>query len=253
VWHYPDPSFGIYGWDGAVFFDNSLIVLAQTMSQVSGHFYNRIYLMSFLLADIPVPVELTAFAASIVGNKVILTWGTETEINNKGFEVQRSEVTNQPNEVGVSPKDGRSEWERVGFVAGYGTTSEPKTYSFTDNNINNGTYNYRLMQIDLNGTYKYSNTVEVSITGPVQYSLSQNYPNPFNPATTIKYSIPADEYVSLNVFNALGQEVAALVNGFIKAGQHTVIFDATNMASGIYYYKIESGNKVLVKKMLLLK
>ena len=88
---------------------------------------------------------------------------------------------------------------------------------------------------------------------PIEYKLSQNYPNPFNPTTTIKYSIPTDGFVKLNVFNALGEEVSTLVSAFTEAGNHIVNFEAANFSSGIYYYRLEAGDFVSMKKMILLK
>ena len=93
----------------------------------------------------------------------------------------------------------------------------------------------------------------MNVALPGESSLSQNFPNPFNPATQIEYSITENEFVSLKVYNTLGQLVKSLVSGIIKAGNHTVTFDGTKLSSGVYYYRLEAGNKVLVKKMLLTK
>jgi hypothetical protein len=184
------------------------------------------------------PVELVSFTANVSGNSVALSWKTITEKNNSGFEVQKLDI---------------SYWETIGFVGGFGTTTEPKSYSFTDNNISSGNYTYRLKQIDFDGSYKYSNQVEVEVNTPKQFALNQNYPNPFNPATQISYSIPKDGYVSLKVYNTLGQEVANLVNGMVKAGSHEVTFNASGLSSGIYYYRIDTGDNALVKKMMLIR
>ncbi|HSD62918.1 MAG TPA: T9SS type A sorting domain-containing protein [Ignavibacteriaceae bacterium] len=196
-----------------------------------------------------IPVELTAFTASAFGNNVVLNWTTASENNNRGFEIQRSERRGQTE--GLLSE--RSDWERIGFVGGFGTTTEPKSYSYTDNNLPSGNYFYRLKQIDFDGSYKYSNAVELGVNGPAEFSLSQNYPNPFNPTTQISYSIPKDGYVSLKVYNALGQEVAYLVKGMVKAGSHEVTFNASTISSGIYYYRIDAGDNVSVKKMILIK
>ncbi len=193
--------------------------------------------------DAGLPVELTSFTASVNVNKVILNWNTATETNNSGFDVERS----QRSEVG------NQSWQKIGFVAGNGTTTQPEIYSFIDKDVSNGSYVYRLKQIDFDGSYKYSKEVEVSVNVPSQFSLSQNYPNPFNPTTTIDYSIPKDGNVSLTVYNILGQQVVSLVNGNMKSGQHQVTFDASRFASGVYYYRLESNNHVMVKKMMLMK
>lgn len=184
------------------------------------------------------PVELVSFTANVSGNSVALSWKTITEKNNRGFEVQKLDISN---------------WEKIGFVGGFGTTTEPKSYSFTDNNISSGNYTYRLKQIDFDGSYIFSNEVEVEVNTPLQFALNQNYPNPFNPATKISYRIPKDGYVSLKVYNTLGQEVANLVKGMVKAGSHEVTFNASGLSSGIYYYRIDAGDYVLVKKMMLIR
>ena len=201
------------------------------------------------------PVELTSFTASAFGNNVVLNWTTATEKNNWGFEVERKVRSPASGIYAGSDKQKSvgSQWEKVGFVRGYGTTTDPKSYSFTDQNLASGNYEYRLKQIDFDGSYEYSNIVEVEVNAPLQFALSQNYPNPFNPSTQIEYTIPEDGYVSLKVYNALGQEVANLVNGIQKAGSHDLTFNASSVSSGVYYYRIESGENVSVKKMMVIK
>ncbi len=185
-----------------------------------------------------IPVELTSFTANVEGSVVNLYWSTASETNNKGFGIERMSD---------------NQWEPIGFVQGAGTTTQPESYSFSDNNVSPGIYLYRLKQIDFDGTYKYSNETQAAVNVPDMFSLSQNYPNPFNPSTKIEYSIPADGYVSLIVYNSLGQEIAALANGIMKAGYHTSVFNAEDLSSGIYYYRLEAGNKVQVRKMTILK
>jgi len=185
-----------------------------------------------------VPVELTTFRVSVNDNAVTLNWDTATEINNSGFQVERKS---------------NEEYKTIGFVPGFGTTTEPKAYSFSDFNLNSGTYSYRLKQIDYDGTFEYSDPVEVDITVPEIYSLHQNYPNPFNPTTKINYSVPADGFVNIAVYNVLGEKVTEIVNSIQKAGSYEVTFDATNFASGMYIYRMESGDFVSVKKMMILK
>jgi len=189
-----------------------------------------------------VPVELTSFAANVNDNDVTLNWSTATETNNSGFQVERNNG---------------SGYEVIGFVAGHGTTTEIQSYSFVDKNIGSGNYSYRLKQIDYNGTYSYSNTVEAEIVVK-EYSLSQNYPNPFNPSTIIRFSLMADSKVSLKIFDVLGQEVATLINGQMSAGSQTVNFDASHMNSGVYFYRLDAdgvdGQKFSsTKKMILTK
>ena len=187
----------------------------------------------------PVPVEFTSFTASINGNNVKLLWETASELNNSGFSVERKSVN--------------SEFTEVGFVPGFGTTTEAKSYSFLDQNLQNGIYSYRLKQIDFDGTFEYSQEVEVEVFTPATFNLEQNYPNPFNPSTGIKYSVPESGNIRLSVFNVVGEEVAVLVNGFSQAGSFEVTFDASNLSTGVYLYKLQSANSVQTKKMMLLK
>jgi hypothetical protein len=186
-----------------------------------------------------VPVELASFTASVNENIVTLNWITATELNNSGFDILRS--TQQ------------DVWEKISFVAGNGTTTEIHYYSFEDENLNAGKYSYKLKQIDFDGSYEYSNVVYVDVTVPVEFELSQNYPNPFNPTTTIKFAIPEATMVTLNVFNALGEEVALLVDWFMESGIHQVNFDAVGLNSGMYFYRLQAGDFNQVKKMTLLK
>ncbi|MBL1212407.1 MAG: T9SS type A sorting domain-containing protein [Ignavibacteriae bacterium] len=186
------------------------------------------------------PVELTSFSASVIKNSVKLVWNTATEINNYGFEIQRS----ADKEV----------WSNVGFINGSGTTNAPKEYSYVDSKLSNSSsYYYRLKQVDNDGSYEYSKTIEVVLGTPTEYELGQNYPNPFNPSTLISFTLPEAGYTSLIVYNSLGQEVAELVNNQLEAGSHQYNFDAKNLTSGIYFYKLESENFVQVRKMMLLK
>jgi len=192
-----------------------------------------------LNGDDALPVELVSFSAASNGTEVNLSWETATETNNKGFEIQKS--------VG-------SEFQTIGYVDGKGTTTESQSYSFTDSKVTTGTYTYRLKQVDFNGSFQYSNEVEVNVLATVsEYALAQNYPNPFNPTTTINFSIPETGNVTLSVYNTIGQEVATLVNGVVAAGQHEVTLNAKSLPSGAYFYKLQSGNSTMIKKMLLLK
>ena len=180
----------------------------------------------------PTPVELTSFTYSINSfNDVNLNWTTATETNSKGFEVQRSEV-----------RDQKSELKEIGFVDGNGTTTEEHSYSFVDKNISDGKYYYRLKQIDFDGSYEYSREVEVNVTAPDKFSLEQNYPNPFNPITNIEYRIPNKVFVSLKVYNTLGEEVATSVNEEKPAGNYEVKFDGSKLPSGVYIYRLTAGS-----------
>jgi hypothetical protein len=191
-----------------------------------------------------VPVELTSFTASVSGRDVNLHWETATEINNSGFSIER--------------KSANSEYLEIGFVPGFGTTTEPKSYSFNDFGLNSGKYTYRLKQVDFDGTFTYSNEVEVEVNAPAEFSLDQNYPNPFNPSTKISFSLAVDSKVSLKIFDVLGQEVASLINQDLTAGVHNYDFNAAGINSGVYFYRIDAtglnGAKFVdTKKMILVK
>jgi hypothetical protein len=189
----------------------------------------------------PFPVELNSFGAKIFGNKVNISWQTATETNNHGFEIQR--------------KLDDLVWNRIGYVEGHGTTTEIQNYQFIDDisNITANSLTYRLKQLDFNGNYEYSDEVFIDNPAPVNYALKQNYPNPFNPATTINYSLPVKSQVSLVVYNTLGEKIIQLVNKQKEAGRYSVEFDATSLPSGIYYYRLQAGNFIETKKMVLLR
>ena len=187
-----------------------------------------------------IPVELTSFTASI-NNKgdVVLKWSTATEVNNQLFEIERKSVYGR--------------YTTIGSLEGYGTTTEPQEYSYIDNTVGTGTFFYRLKQIDFGGQSEYSNEVEVEVNGPFTFALEQNYPNPFNPLTKIKYSVPENGNVKLSVYNLVGEEVSVLVNERVNAGFYEVSFNASSLPSGTYFYRLQTGNSIQTKKMILLK
>ncbi|OGU30153.1 MAG: hypothetical protein A2057_05600 [Ignavibacteria bacterium GWA2_35_9] len=195
----------------------------------------------------PLPVELSSFSASAKQNIVNLQWQTKTEVNNYGFEVERrsrkSEDRSQYN----------SQWIKVGFVDGNGNSNSPKDYSFMDKNLTGGSkFAYRLKQVDNDGTFTYSDEVEVAVV-PDKYELYQNYPNPFNPVTNIKFSLPEATKVRIDIFNIIGEKVKTLIEQNMEAGFHVVPFDAENLTSGTYIYRLQTENFTQIKKMLLLK
>ncbi len=145
------------------------------------------------------------------------------------------------------------EWNKLGFVHGHGTTTETQHYAFTDHDVRPGKYQYKLKQIDYDGTFEYSQVVEVEIPLVNEFSLSQNYPNPFNPTTTISFQLPQESFISLKVYDAIGTEVETIAEGEYPAGVHEVIFSADNLSSGLYLYRIISGNNELTRKMLVVK
>ena len=211
----------------------------------AGYSSSTIHTVSFSNRDAPLPVELSSFTALVNINNVSLNWKTATEVNNNGFEVQRK-VREQKSEAG-------GQWEKIGFKEGHGNSNSPKEYSYTDRNLTGGTnFVYRLKQIDNDGKYEYSKEIEVKVV-PIEIRLLQNYPNPFNPETEIKFTLPEAAKVTLNVYNIIGQQVAGLVNGIEEAGFHSVKFGGSNLPSGTYIYRLQTGNVVQIKKMILLK
>ncbi|MFQ3599125.1 MAG: T9SS type A sorting domain-containing protein [Chloroherpetonaceae bacterium] len=184
------------------------------------------------------PVELTSFTGRRTEQGVELAWRTASELNNAGFEVER--------------KSQGATWNTLGFVRGNGTTTEAQSYAFLDRTAS-GKVQYRLKQIDFDGQFEYSNIIEVDAGLPKQFALEQNYPNPFNPTTIINYQLPMASNVSLKIYDVLGKEVATLVNARQEAGTYNVNFNGSNLTSGVYFYRLQAGNFVQTRKMMLVK
>lgn len=192
--------------------------------------------------DLPsaLPVELASFSSTVNGNDVTLIWSTAIEENNQGFEIQRSV------ENGI--------WQRTGSVTGYGNSSAPRQYSFTDKNLATGRYAYRLKQIDYNGSYRYYDlNGDVTVGTPSSFNLAQNYPNPFNPMTNIELELPVSSVVSLKVYDITGRQVAVIVNGEMSAGYHTLEFHSSQLSSGTYVYVMTAGDFRAVRRMTVIK
>lgn len=195
------------------------------------------------LNAVPLAVELISFKANVTKQGIVLNWKTANEVNNYGFEIERrlKESTN-------------SMWITVGFVKGNGNSNSIKEYHFPDQKIPTGVYLYRLKQIDSDGTFTYSDIVEVVVNHtPENFVLDQNYPNPFNPVTRISFSIPTMCEVSIKIFNSLGKEIATLIKEIKAPGFYSVDFNASGLSSGIYFYKMNAGDFRSIKKMMLLK
>ena len=221
MYYYEDPA-----WSGSAGTAN-LCIKALTMDESN------------------IPVELSSFSAVNLGSVIQLSWTTETETNNQQFEVERKLISHKS--VG--------DWILIGYVEGKGTTTEPQQYIYNDeiSDINVTELQYRLKQIDFNGNYTYSDVVTVNDLAPLEYRLEQNYPNPFNPSTTIKYSIPTKQFVTLKVFDILGSEITTLINEEKVAGNYQIEFNAEYLAAGVYYYTLMTDNFVHTRKMILLK
>ncbi len=243
---------------GLTFIDPSMLYIVKRTDQtgnwvclnttVSGNSLVATGLTTFsdfaIAGQEPLPVELSSFTSVIDRRDVTLNWTTASETNNSGFEIERSTVNGS--------------WSKIGFVSGNGTSTTPHSYSFVDRGLNSGKYNYRLKQVDFNGNHEYFNlNNEVNVGIPVKFDLSQNYPNPFNPSTKINFDLPYDSKVNIKLFDMSGREVGTLVNEVRTAGYYTVDFNASNLSSGVYFYRISaegSGNNfTMTKKMMLVK
>lgn len=209
---------------------------------------NGVYSGSGTICSGALPVSLSSFTGAADKRNVTLMWVTEWELNNSGFDVERANVT----------PSGVEGWSKVGFIQGHGTSNVSNGYMFKDEKLKAGTYKYRLKQIDYNGNYEYfSLGSDIIINPPMNFSMGQNYPNPSNPKSKIDYEIPISGRVTIKLFNLLGQEVVNIVNQTREAGYYTAEFDGSNLASGVYIYRITaegSGEKFSkTLKMVLVK
>jgi hypothetical protein len=191
----------------------------------------------------PVPIQLASYTASVIrGHDVEVAWHTVSETNNYGFEIYRK-------------RGDVDSWTTVGFVQGYGTTLAPHSYSYLDRSVPFGKYHYRIRQLDLDGKSETFPEMEVNVgLEPGKFVLAQNYPNPFNPSTAIEFIVPQAGWVTLKVYNLLGQEVATLQDGNVEANKvNEKEFNAGGLASGLYYYQLRGAGTILTKRMLLLR
>jgi hypothetical protein len=194
-----------------------------------------------------IPVELQTFSAQVNGSGVDLSWKVANETNNLGWTIQRS-------------FDGGKAWEDVTFIQGRGTTNEGRYYDYTDPITEThrmlGSAKYRLVQMDSDGRKSFSNAVEVYMdaeAAPGGFQLHQNFPNPFNPSTTIGFNLRETGFVTLKVFNQMGELITTLVNESRDPGLHNVTFDASTLPSGTYIYQINVDGRMQQKKMVLMK
>ena len=227
----------------AVVIPNTPTTTARIKVEAVGNIFFDLSNVNFTIEE-AIPVELISFVAQRTDAGVELNWKTATETNNSGFSVER----------------GRDEesFMQIGFVSGRGTTTEITNYNYIDTEIETGEYFYRLKQTDFDGTSKYLNVVLVDVGLPKQFQLNQNHPNPFNPSTTIKFQLPVDANVRIELFNSIGQKVSEVLNSDLSGGVHEVTFEGSNLSSGIYYYTMNAVGKdgknfTSTKKMILMK
>jgi hypothetical protein len=236
---------------GAAILDSTLRILSNVYSfrilhsvagGIRGDVVNaQIGLDNITALSQPVPVELITFSAYVSGKTAKLDWSTATETNNLAFDVQR--------------KYDSVEWQTIGSLKGNGTTTQTQHYSFSDDLSSCSSHKifYRLKQIDLDGSFSYSNEISVDNIIVSSFELEQNYPNPFNPSTAIKFALPVKTNISLTIYNTLGEKVAEIFKGEMEEGYHEMMFNASRLSSGVYFYKIESESFNSTKKMILIK
>lgn len=212
--------------------------MGQTIADALHYASDHLPVFASFSFDTPLPVELVSFSGMRTEEGVKLLWKTATEINNYGFEIERS--TNG------------SDWTKTGFVEGHNNSNSPRYYEYIDKTKEAGKLYYRLKQIDNDGTTEYSNTIEIRENIPSGFNLDQNYPNPFNPATRISYTLPESGHVALRVFDMIGSEVATLLNGVSEAGRHEVEFIPNGLAAGNYIYRLSWNGFNLSGKMVYL-
>lgn len=239
----------VHGDDGSGWVIDSATVGAINRSQLTG--------------DIQLPVQLTFFSAAPGNNHIILTWRTESETNNQGFILTRSQ-------------DGQAEFHEIASyrtcdaLRGSQSTSQRKNYRYTDHYVfNNITYRYKLIDVDYSGMQteralvsatpinmvdKIINTTSENI--PNTFHLAQNVPNPFNPSTIIRLDLPQDILIRLDIYTITGQKIKSLIRKSLPAGSHFVHWDGTNdkgikVPSGLYFYQLACEKYYAVKKMIL--
>ncbi|MBT7829098.1 MAG: T9SS type A sorting domain-containing protein [Candidatus Marinimicrobia bacterium] len=207
-------------------------------------------------SDASLPVELTSFTASRKGSAVVLNWVTESEIENLGFILARSENEGAWHEL-ASYKDTPS-------LSGQGSVSYRTEYNYTDANIANGVeYNYRLADVSYVGDVKY-HTLDSKIKDenntllPTEMRIHKNYPNPFNPSTMIAWELGSANRVVLAVYDVNGRLIRELVNSYQSPGYHEAIWDGQDaegniVPTGLYLYRLSSAQQTQTHKMLMLR
>jgi hypothetical protein len=226
-----------------VIIPNTPSTTARIKVEAVGNIFFDLSNVNFTIEE-TVPVELISFTAQSTDAGVVLNWTTATEINNSGFTIERG-------------RDDEN-FTSIGFISGKGTTTEISNYNYIDTEIESGKYYYRLKQTDFDGTFEYLNVVLVDVGLPKQFVLSQNHPNPFNPSTTIKFQLPVDAKVKIELFNSIGQKVSEILNSDLSGGVHEVTFEGSNLSSAIYFYTMNAVGKdgknfTATKKMILMK
>jgi hypothetical protein len=197
--------------------------------------------------EAPLPVELASFSVQSQGGRIVLHWRTANEVDCAGFEIERKRL--------ATDKSGEAtEWSMVGSITGQGLSSREHEYEFVDRVQREGRYRYRLKQLDVQGSYQYSQEVEVVAVLPRDLHLAQNHPNPFNPSTSMEFLVPIGGPTRLTIFNSTGQEIARLFDGPAETGRvYHVTFEAARFPSGVYLARLSCSSGARVIRMMLLK
>jgi hypothetical protein len=194
--------------------------------------------VAFALGGRELPVELVSFDAIRSGADILLRWVTASETDNAGFNVEHAA--------------GDGDFAQLGFVEGHGTTLLPQEYSFRVADLGPGVHRFRLKQIDYDGAFEYSETVETFIGIPGQMVLEPAYPNPFNPSTTLRFAVANEQVVTLALHDATGRVVRTVFNGAVTADDmHSVTVDASGLSSGLYV-AVLTGESISMSRNLLL-
>ncbi|MDX2128824.1 MAG: T9SS type A sorting domain-containing protein [Chloroherpetonaceae bacterium] len=229
---------------------NSGTVLSPILTQIGMTGFGE-FAISGNVVDNPLPVELLSFKAKATGDGAKLEWKTASEFENTGYSIYRDEIL-------------LASFSTHSSLKGKGTTTNAGEYTFIDSTaVYEKTYRYQLKDVSFSGRVTAHEPVTLKIDvmpRPKVYALGQNYPNPFNPSTTIGYQLPVAGAVSLKVYDVLGREVSTLVNASQAAGSYQANFNASNVSSGIYFYRLEVSSAssqvnlfVQTKKMVLVK
>ncbi len=218
----------------------------------TGPWPNEINGGRFILGEPPLPITLAYFRAAfqVSSQGVEVVWRTLSEVDNYGFHIERRAAD-------------ATDFETVAFLPTQGNGIVPHDYSYTDVSVRSGSWYYRLRQVDLSGDQTTSDAVLVELQGvtavdpaivPAEFGLQQNYPNPFNPETSIRFSVGNAGRARLLVYDGLGREIAMLFDGTAEPGrQYTVNFGAAGLSSGTYFYRLETGTRADMKRMVLMK
>jgi len=186
------------------------------------------------------PVELISFKVEIQNTFAILKWSTSSEINNYGFEVQRKKIGD------------KSDYVNISFLSGKNNSNVKREYFFVDKNLSNGTYIYRLKQIDCDGNFSFYESYPIEIKNQTPLIIDA-YPNPFNFATTIKFSASDKVIDKIDLYDSNGRKIRTILENFILDGNKDIRLNLDGLASGFYYLRAEIEGERIVKKICLSK